>query len=224
MNYNKIYLIKKSYNLMILTELKNKSDNGKAYKINNKNNDNINMNTLDINNEKNRKKLTLFDLENKKDKNIKEIDKLLKGGVDENKIMKLENSYKYNKDIMNYINNYKNKEMTLEHNNLIEEESSSYSLKIININRVHTPRVNKDKNDNFKNKVRAKSRKGLSHRNSCYSNYFNQKQNTSSIKEFCDLSPFYYIYNGNKLSKNIWRYNKYRNNNMNYDFQLLILT
>ena len=209
---------KKSYNMMILTELRNKPDNEKGYKINNKKNDDVNINTLDINNEKNRKKLTLFDLENKKDKNIKEIDKLLKGGVDDNKIMKLENSYKYNKDIMNIINNYKNKKMTLEHNNLIEEESSSNSLKIININRAHKPRLNKDKNDNNKNKVRAKSGKGLCHSNSCYSNYFNQNQSTSSIKEFCDLSPFYYISNGNKLSKNMWGYNEYRNNNMNYDF------
>ena len=198
---------KKSYNMMILSGLRNKSENGK------KNNFKIN-NLLDNAGEKKRNKLTLLDLENKKDKNIKDIEKLLKGGVDENKLMKLENIYKDNKEIMNIINNYKNKKMNLE-NNFIEEPSSSNSLNIININRVRKPKIIKDeinvRNKEFK--LRPKSGKNSHHSNISVGNPNNHRynQSSSSIQDFYDLAPFYYISNGNKLSKNMWGYNDYIN-------------
>jgi hypothetical protein len=51
--------------------------------------------------------------------------------------------------------------------------------------------------------------------------YNNNKNIKPKIKDYTDLSPFYYISNGNKVSKNMWGYNdktKYkndRNNNLN---------
>jgi hypothetical protein len=207
---------KKSYNMMILTDLRNKQDagydNGKNYNI---------FNT----NHHKRTKLTLIDLENNKDKNLKEIEQLLKGGIDDNKLMKLENTYKNNKEVMSLINNYKLKKKNLEYNNLIEEESSSNSLKLININRGYNkPKNIKDENNNIKLKVRAKSGKGLYHGHAASTgnlnyynnNYFNNNNNqsVSSYQDYYDLSPFYYISNGNKYSKNMWGYNDKNNLNI----------
>ena len=48
----------------------------------------------------------------------------------------------------------------------------------------------------------------------------NSKKNRSLMKEYSDLSPFYYISNGNKVSKSMWGYNdkiKYKNARNNYN-------
>jgi len=209
---------KKSYNMMILTELRNKPDFGKKM-ISNKSTNNL----IDTKSDRNRTKLTLLDLENKKDKNIKEIEKLLKGGVDENKLTKLENTYKNNKEIMNIINSYKNKKVNLDKNNLIEEESSSNSINIININRVKSKKnIKDDININMKykeNKFRPKMGKGLLHNTSSsvgnQNNYYHN-QSISSIQDYYDLTPFYYISNGNKISKNMWGFNEKNYNRNEY--------
>ena len=102
---------------------------------------NNNNDSIGVNHEKKRNKLCLLDLEKKKDKKIKDIESLLNGGVDDNKLMKLENMYKDNKEIMKIILNYKRKKANynINNNNLIEEESSSTSLNILNINKKRKP-------------------------------------------------------------------------------------
>ena len=205
---------KKSYNIAIYAEPKNKSAIERNQNYINNNNDSIG-----INHEKKRNKLCLMDLEKKKDKKIKDIESLLNGGVDDNKLMKLENMYKDNKEIMKIILNYKRKKANynINNNNLIEEESSSNSLNILNINKKRKP-YRDEVNAGAKNiKYRPKSGKISRHNNASLGNSINNhnyNQSSSSIQDYCDLSPFYYISNGNKLTKNMWGYNdnNYRTN------------
>ena len=195
---------KKSYNMMILTGLRNKSEGGNTI--------------LKSQNDTKRNKLALLDLENKNDKKIKEIEQLLKGGVDDKKLMKLENTYKDNKEIMNIINNYKKQKLNLDSNNNLVDIPITDSIKIININRMRKSKSSiEDKNPKLTdNKNKIKLPKNINKANASMVNVNNYNQNNSSIQDFCDLSPFYYISNGNKLSKNMWGYNdKNRSNLMN---------
>ena len=129
---------------------------------------------------KGRNKLTLLDLESQKNQKIKEIEKLLKGGVNDTKLKQLEENYKNNRDVMEIIYKYKTKKYNIENNNSVnnynyisEPKNNSNSIQVFNLNK-------------YQNKLK--------------------KQN--KMKEFTDLSPFYYISNGNKVSNNMWGYNK----------------
>ena len=202
---------KKSYNMMISNNNRNKSEAGSKKIIKN--------NLIDKSNDKKRTKLTLFDLETSNDKEIKEIEKLLKGGVDENKLNKLENIYKDNKEIMSIINSYKSQKSNLDNNYM--GDSLSNSIKIININRTHKKNASASEiKPNDKKGKMVKLPKSHYNNSSLGNNYVNQSQ--TSIKDYLDLSPFYYISNGNKISKNMWGYNdknsiassnNYNNNN-----------
>ena len=213
---------KRSYNIAIYAEPKNKSAIERNQNYFNNNNDSIG-----INHEKKRNKLCLMDLEKKKDKKIKDIESLLNGGVDDNKLMKLENMYKDNKEIMKIILNYKRKKANynINNNNLIEEESSSNSLNVLNINKKRKP-YRDEVNAGAKSiKYRPKSGKISRHNNASLGNSINNhnyNQSSSSIQDYCDLSPFYYISNGNKLTKNMWGYNdnNYKNNEFNQSHSL----
>jgi hypothetical protein len=213
---------KTSYNIAIYAEPKNKSAIERNQNYMNNNNDSIG-----VNHEKKRNKLCLLDLEKKKDKKIKDIESLLNGGVDDNKLMKLENMYKDNKEIMKIILKYKRKKANynINNNNLIEEESSSTSLNILNINKKRKP-YRDEINVRAKDvKYRPKSGKVSRHYNASIGssiNNHNYNQSSSSIQDYCDLSPFYYISNGNKLSKNMWGYNdnNYKNSEFNQSHSL----
>ena len=200
---------KRNYNMMILNGMKNRSQDMKNYK---------NKNLIELNKEPKRNKLCLLDLENNKEKKIKEIEDLLKDGIDEKKLKQLEYTYKDNKEIMSIINKYKEKKLNLENNNILMEEPLSDSVKIINVNKLRKSKSTIDENvlrlkDN-KSKIRIP--KNSQHINMSVGNPINQynNQSSSSIQDYCDLSPFYYISNGNKLSKNMWGFNeKYQINN-----------
>ena len=183
--------------------------NGMKNKLEGNNNILRNRNVMEIKNDSKRNKLSLLDLENKNDKKMKEIEQLLKGGVDDKKLMKLENTYKDNKEIMNIINIYKKQTLNLENNDDLKEEPLSDSIKIIKINRMHKSKSTiEDKNQKtYDNKNKRKLEKNRS--NASVGNY---NQNSSSIQDYCDLSPFYYI-NGNKVTKNMWGYNEKNKNN-----------
>jgi hypothetical protein len=173
-------------------------------------------NLIDKTKDNKRVKLTLLDLETKNDKKLKEIENLLKGGINEKKLIALENTYKDNKEIMKIINSYKMKKSNLENNNFIDD-SSSNSIRIMNLNRTVKKSID-EKNFN-KNEPKLKNAKSKSsyHKNQnnassdIYHNqnyYVNQSQSMSSMQDYYDLSPFYYISNGNKISKNMWGYNE----------------
>lgn len=173
-------------------------------------------NLIDKTKDNKRVKLTLLDLETKNDKQLKEIENLLKGGVNEKKLIALENTYKDNKEIMTIINNYKTKKSSLENNNYIED-SSSNSIRIINLNRSVKKSIDeKNFNKNIPKLKNAKSKSSYhNYQNNAsldiYHNqnyYVNQNQSISSMQDYYDLSPFYYISNGNKISKNMWGYNE----------------
>ena len=192
---------KKGYNLMLLTNLKNKSQDMKNLKI---------KNLMDLKNNGKKNKLTLSDLENDKDKKIKEMEILLKGGIDENKLKKLENIYKDNKEIIIIINKYKAKKSNLENNNNLFDDSVSYSEKMENKNVLHKSKSNLDVNIlRLKNNkiIRGKSAKKSYYFSSSLGNQNYNNQSASTMQDFLDLSPFYYISNGNKYSKNMWGYN-----------------
>jgi hypothetical protein len=142
--------------------------------------------------ENKRNKLTLLDLETQTDKKIKEIENLLKGGVTDTKLQQLEIQYKDNKDIMGVIYKYKTKKYNLENSNNINNTNVNFNDS--NNNSIQIVNMNK------------------------YNN--NSKKNRSLMKEYSDLSPFYYISNGNKVSKSMWGYNdkiKYKNARNNYN-------
>ena len=142
--------------------------------------------------ENKRNKLTLLDLETQTDKKIKEIENLLKGGVTDTKLQQLEIQYKDNKDIMGVIYKYKTKKYNLENSNNINNTNVNFNDS--NNNSIQIVNLNK------------------------YNN--NSKKNRSLMKEYSDLSPFYYISNGNKVSKSMWGYNdkiKYKNARNNYN-------
>ena len=137
-----INLQKKSYNIMKMPELNNKSKD----KIINNNN------LLELNTDRKRNKLTLVDLEINNNKRIKEIDQLFKGGIDENKLKQLENIYNNNKEIMNIINIYKNQKLSLEKGfDLLEEPLSD--LKTIKSDQNKIKYNNKYYNGNKNNKT-----------------------------------------------------------------------
>ena len=204
---------KHNYNMMILSRFKNKSLDMKNIPKTN--------NLIEINNNKSKKnKLTLLDLETNKDKKIKEIEVLLKGGIDEKKLNKLENTYKDNREIMEIINKYKAQKMNLEkNNNKYIEDSLSDSIKIININRFHKSKSNLEENlSRLKDsKTIIKGPKNTHRNNSSNGNQGNHNQSSSSIQDYCDLSPFYYISNGNKYSKNMWGFNE-KNKNLSNNY------
>ena len=198
---------KKNFNLIKLNST-NKSDGGKNIIQSN--------NLIDKTKDNKRVKLTLLDLESKNDKQLKEIENLLKGGVNEKKLIALENSYKDNKEIMKIINNYKMKKSSIENNNYIDD-SSSNSIRIMNLNR--SVKKSMDEKNFYKNEPKLKNAKSKSsiHNNQnnasldIYHNqnyYINQNKSLSSMQDYYDLSPFYYISNGNKISKNMWGYNE----------------
>ena len=199
---------KKNYNIRIMHGLRNKSQDLKSIPRN--------KNLMDLNYEGKKNKLTLIDLENNKDKKIKEIELLLKGGIDENKLNKLEYIYKDNKEIMKIINKYKEQKMNLENYNLMEEPLSD-SIKIININKLHKSKSTLDDNIlKLKENKKIKIQKNAYHNNVSGGNPNNHNQSSSSIQDYCDLSPFYYISNGNKFSKNMWGFNEKNKNLNNY--------
>ena len=134
----------------------------------------------DLGKDTGRHKLTLLDLESQKNQKMKEIEKLLKGGVNDTKLKQLEENYKNNRDVMEIIYKYKTKKYNIENSNSInncnyisEPKNNTNSIQVVNLNK-------------FQNKLK--------------------KQN--KMKEFTDLSPFYYISNGNKVSNNMWGYNE----------------
>ena len=149
-------------------------------------------NNSTLNKDIKRNKLTLLDLENQTDKKLKEIENLLKGGVTDSKLQQLEDRYKDNKDIMDVIHKYKTKKYNIENT----EDINSNLFNNNELKNASIQIINLDKYNNNKN-IKPK------------------------IKDYTDLSPFYYISNGNKVSKNMWGYNdktKYkndRNNNLN---------
>ena len=141
--------------------------------------------------ENKRNKLTLLDLETQTDKKIKEIENLLKGGVTDTKLQQLELQYKDNKDIMGVIYKYKTKKYNLENSNNINNTNANFNDS--NNNSIQIVNLNK---------------------------YSNSNKNRNLMKEYSDLSPFYYISNGNKVSKSMWGYNdkiKYKNARNNYN-------
>ena len=141
-----INLQKKSYNIMKMPELNNKSKD----KIINNNN-----NLLELNTDRKRNKLTLVDIEINNNKRIKEIDQLFKGGIDENKLKQLENIYNNNKEIMNIINIYKNQKLSLEKGfDLLEEPLSDLkTIKLDDNNQNKIKYNNKYYNGNKNNKT-----------------------------------------------------------------------
>ena len=161
---------KKSYNMMILSGLKE--------------------NNIELNDNKKKNKLTIINLENNKNQTIKEIEELLKGGIDSNKLKKLESKYNNNKEIINIINIYRTNKLNLEKGfNLSEEPLSDYK------------RIIKS-DDNF-----------ITEHNNKYSNGNKKINNQSSFsfQNYSEMSPFYYISKGSNLSKNII------NNNFNQE-------
>ena len=206
--------------MMILSSLKNKSQDMKTLK---------NKNIVELKNDGKRTKLTLLDLENDKDKKLKEIEQLLKGGIDEKKLKQLENTYKDNKEIMEIIYKYKEKKLNLENNNNLMDDSLSDSIQIITINRMHKSKSSMDPNIlriKDKKMMRGKSAKKSYRINAALGipNYYNyNNQSASTMQDFCDLSPFYYISNGNKYSKNMWGYNE-KNKNINNPMSLNRIT
>ena len=193
--------------MMLLNGMKNKSQDIK----------NKNKNLIELNLDLKRNKLTLLDLENNKDKKIKEIEDLLKDGIDDKKLKKLENNYKDNKEIMYIINKYKSQKLNIENNNNIEEPLSD-SIKIINVNKLSKSKSTVDENLlRLKDNKSQKIPKNAHRTNVSVGNPINHNNHsTSSIQDYCDLSPFYYISNGNKLSKNMWGFNEKNKNSNNY--------
>ena len=185
---------KKSYNMTIMKELKNKSEG-----VNKK--DNKNNNLIQLKTENNRNKLILLDLENNE---IKEIEKLLKDGIDEDKLKKLELKYKDNEEIIEILNNYKIQKLILEKSKGNEEINISDSMKKDNI-------YLKNVNMNYMNE------NNINETNNRYQNNISlgdQYNSLSSIKDLTNLAPFYYLSNGNKLSRNTSSYNN-KNININ---------
>ena len=193
--------------MMILNGMKNKSQDMKSKS----------KNLIELNLDLKKNKLTLLDLENNKDKKIKEIEDLLKGGIDDKKLKKLENNYKDNKEIMYLINKYKSKKLNIE-SNINMEEPLSDSIKIINVNKLSKSKSTLDENLlRLKENKSQKIPKNAHRANVSVGNPINHNNHsTSSIQDYCDLSPFYYISNGNKLSKNMWGFNEKNKNSNNY--------
>ena len=108
------------------------------------------------------------------------------------------------------------KKSNIENNNFIDD-SSSNSIRIMNLNRSVKKSIDeknfKKKDPNLKNS-KSKSSYHNNQNNASldiYHNqnfYVNQSQSLSSMQDYYDLSPFYYISNGNKVSKNMWGYNE----------------
>ena len=144
--------------------------------------------SLDNKEDKKRNKLTLLDLEEEQDKEIKDIENMLCGGITDIKLRQLEEKYKDNKEVIEMINAYKSKKNTIENNNINN----------INFNTNNSNNFNESSNSvQINNKIKP----------SIY------KNKHSKINNYTDLSPFYYISNGNKASNNMWGYNdkiKYR--------------
>jgi hypothetical protein len=173
-------------------------------------------NLIDKTKDNKRVKLTLLDLETKNDKKLKEIENLLKGGINEKKLIALENTYKDNKEIMKIINSYKMKKSNIENNNYIDD-SSSNSIRIMNLNRSVKKSIDEKNFNKNEPKLKISKSKSSYHNNQNNAsldiyhnqNYFiNHNQSLSSMQDYYDLSPFYYISNGNKISKNMWGYNE----------------
>ena len=117
---------------------------------------------------------------------------------------------------MKIINKYKEQKMNLENYNLMEEPLSD-SIKIININKLHKSKSTLDDNIlKLKENKKIKIQKNAYHNNVSGGNPNNHNQSSSSIQDYCDLSPFYYISNGNKFSKNMWGFNEKNKNLNNY--------
>ena len=150
-------------------------------------------NSSELIDDKKRNKLTLLDLESQTDKKMKEIENLLKGGVTDTKLQQLEINYKDNKDIMRVIYKYKTKKYNLENssNNISNINNNFNDTHVNNSNTIQVVNISK---------------------------YNNTNKKQSQIKDYSDLSPFYYITNGNKTSENMWGYNdkiKYKNGRNN---------
>ena len=139
----------------------------------------LEKNKSDFSKDTGKSKLTLLDLESQKNQKLKEIEILLKGGVNDTKLKHLEENYKNNRDVMDIIYKYKTKKYNIENNNNnainnyhISEPKNQNSIQVVNLNR-------------YQNKIKRQNK----------------------INDFSDLSPFYYISNGNKISSNMWGYN-----------------
>ena len=118
---------------------------------------------------------------------------------------------------MYIINKYKSQKLNIENNNNIEEPLSD-SIKIINVNKLSKSKSTVDENLlRLKDNKSQKIPKNAHRTNVSVGNPINHNNHsTSSIQDYCDLSPFYYISNGNKLSKNMWGFNEKNKNSNNY--------
>ena len=155
----------------------------------------------------NKNKLTLLDLENEKDQKLKDIEKLLKGGITNTKLKQLEDKYKYNKEVIDMIYKYKTKKYNIENNTMSFNSNTNYLFQSNN---------NINNNTNLFDDSNSNSIQILN------LNKYNKANRTSNpkIKEYSNLSPFYYISNGNKISNNMWGYNdkvKYKNARSSYN-------
>jgi hypothetical protein len=88
-----------------------------------------------------RNKLLLLDLETEKDKNLKDIENILEGGVTDTNLRKLENKYKYNKEITELINSYKIKKSTIENNTIISNNLNDSNTNSIQLSKINTPKI-----------------------------------------------------------------------------------
>ena len=93
-----------------------------------------NSNIIQKNKENKKHKLVLLDLETEQNKQLKEIENLLEGGITKTKLNQLEQKYKYNTEISEMINSYKIRMSTLGNNNNIINSGSIYNKTDININ------------------------------------------------------------------------------------------
>ena len=137
----------------------------------------------------------------KNSKSLKSIDDLLKNGINEQNLKKLEDKYQNNYELIKVIKKYKNKKFVLENydrlntpkddNDSNYESSKSnkslrtYSKKMHKINLIKTP---------FSKLTKINKNKSVI--------YHSGSAKILQFKDYCDLSPFYYLNKGIKFVKN----------------------
>ena len=142
----------------------------------------------------------------KNSRSIKSIDNLLKDGINEENLKKLEDKYQNNYELINVINKYKNKKWFLEHyEKYLTPRSSNGSKfdsnksnkilktdnkKIYKINIVKKPLLKQKKNEQRNFVMRHSGSTGF-----------------LQCRDYFDLAPFYYLTKGIKLVKT--KKNKY---------------
>ena len=173
---------RKYYNFAIMNELKN----------NRKTKNSI---FLELKSKSNRNKKEILDLEAHKKNRIKNIEQILKDGIDKKTLKVLESYYKYNNEINEIINEYKMQKLMLEK----EEINKENLFDLMRKDKVYIKSINKLNNNKIY--INTINKKIYYQNNRSIDNLNIYNKCLSLNMEYPDLYPFYDLTNGIKLSE-----------------------